>query len=38
MATDQYSVWNTDSSGHYQSTIGVVSGSSPALGWFFAVP
>ena len=32
--TDQYAVWNTDSSGHYQSTTGVVSGSSPALGWF----
>jgi serralysin len=34
MGTDQYAVWNTDSSGHYQSTTGVVSGSSPALGWF----
>ena len=33
--TDQYVVWNTDSSGHYQSSTGVVSGSSPALGWFF---
>jgi hypothetical protein len=28
---DQYTVWNTDSSGNYQSTIGVVSGSSSAL-------
>jgi serralysin len=33
---DQYTVWNTDSSGNYLSdTIGVVSGSSPALGWLF---
>jgi serralysin len=30
--TDQYALWNTDSSGNYQSTTGVVSGSSPALG------
>ena len=33
--TDQYAVWNTDSSGNYQSTTGVVTGSSPALGWLF---
>jgi serralysin len=33
--TDQYAVWNTDNGGHYQSTTGVVSGSSPALGWLF---
>jgi serralysin len=33
---DQYTVWNTDSSGHYLSdTVGVVSGSNPALGWFW---
>jgi serralysin len=32
---DQYTVWNTDSSGHYLSdTVGVVSGSNPLLGWF----
>jgi serralysin len=32
---DQYTVWNTDSSGHYLSdTVAVVSGSNPALGWF----
>jgi Tryptophan-rich Synechocystis species C-terminal domain len=29
--TDQYAVWNTDSSGNYQSSTGVVSGSSAAL-------
>ena len=30
--TDQYAVWNTDSSGNYlSSTIGVVSGTSAAL-------
>jgi 20S proteasome alpha/beta subunit len=28
---DQYAVWSTDSSGNYQSTTGVVSGSSAAL-------
>jgi hypothetical protein len=33
--TDQYAVWNTDSSGHYLSDTGVVSGSSSALGWLF---
>jgi len=29
--TDQYAVWSTDSSGNFQSTTGVVSGSSSAL-------
>jgi serralysin len=29
--TDRYAIWNTDSSGNFQSTTGVVSGSSAAL-------
>src|SRR5260370_524556 len=34
--TDQYTIWNTDSSGHYLTEpVGVVSGSNPALGWFW---